>query len=260
MVSYRTNAELSVLASAFIEDNNESFFRVYVPSGRIYADEADKLLALFHDYLIKVKQQRFRQDSYSTSSGQVYEFFRDEEPGADLAFQNQFDDFSRFLHMCVSDAPEAVAVLEATGLSIQTAEELVRRYGRDAKRLNIDLRHARESKLLALRQQLETDLVEAAEMDLGLLRTPYSINPETRRLHKCAGSGRPRALPAASQTAAHITVNQTVNQQIVGKIEGTVIQGLQGTANLNPPATSSCRSYDGSGRRRGRARIGGTRA
>jgi hypothetical protein len=76
LVPYRTNAELSVLASAFVEENEKNLlFRIYVPAGRIYAAEAEKLLSLFRIWITEVKGQRVRQDDYRTPSGQVFEFF-----------------------------------------------------------------------------------------------------------------------------------------------------------------------------------------
>jgi hypothetical protein len=52
IVPYRTNAEMSVLALAFINENEKNLlFRVYIPSGRLWAAEADRLLSLFRDWL-----------------------------------------------------------------------------------------------------------------------------------------------------------------------------------------------------------------
>src|SRR5690606_23053951 len=49
MLAYTTNAELSVLASNFIEQNQRNLiFRVYVPSDGIFATEAKRVLELFH--------------------------------------------------------------------------------------------------------------------------------------------------------------------------------------------------------------------
>lgn len=49
-VPYETNAELSVLAAQFVEENERNLLlRVYVPAGRLFADEAGRLLDLFRD-------------------------------------------------------------------------------------------------------------------------------------------------------------------------------------------------------------------
>ncbi len=70
LVPYRTNAEFSVLSDSFVADNERDLlFRVYVPAGRLYAAEADKLLSLFRDWLGKVDSQGVRQGGYETPSG-----------------------------------------------------------------------------------------------------------------------------------------------------------------------------------------------
>src|SRR5262245_18692396 len=52
VVPYRRNAELSVMASSSIDHNEKNLnFRPYVPAGRMWALQAEKLLQLFRDYL-----------------------------------------------------------------------------------------------------------------------------------------------------------------------------------------------------------------
>jgi hypothetical protein len=165
VVPYKTNAELSVLAGSFIEDHERNLlFRIYVPAGRIYAAEADKLLALFRDWLTKIKKQRVRQDGYSTASGHVYELFGDDELNS-TELVAQFNDFSRFLDLCLDDPAEATRALGKMGVEPLVADDIVRRYGKETRRLTLDLRHAREARLLSIRQRLESELVDVMEDD-----------------------------------------------------------------------------------------------
>lgn len=139
----------------------------------------------------------------------------------------------------MTDAPKAVISLEQAGVAAAAAADLVRRYGRDAKRLNIDLKHTRQAKFLALRQQLELELMDVADSDIGQEVIDRSLEHLIPRSSDLTAALAPaaRALPVEGGSTVAINVNQTINQQIVSKIEGTVIQGLQGTANLNPNAT-----------------------
>lgn len=76
---YRKNAERSIIASQFLEDNERHLlFRLYVPVGRLYAEEADALLNLFREWLGQTGRGSFRQEGYRTDAGQVFEFFRAE--------------------------------------------------------------------------------------------------------------------------------------------------------------------------------------
>ena len=57
VLPYTKNAELTVMASSFITGAEEGLlFRIYIPSGRLWADETDRLIQLFRDYLTRVAQ------------------------------------------------------------------------------------------------------------------------------------------------------------------------------------------------------------
>ncbi|QRO87203.1 hypothetical protein [Kytococcus sedentarius] len=115
---YRTDAELSVLTSTFVEQSeNNLVFRLYVPSSRLWAQEADKLLGLFRDWLSRVKGERVRQDGYHTGHGQVFEFYVDSPPNGESGSYLGFEDFSQFLELCGDDPPAAALMLRDAGTS-----------------------------------------------------------------------------------------------------------------------------------------------
>jgi hypothetical protein len=145
VVPYRTNAERSILATAFLDDHERHLlFRIYVPSGRLYAKEADTLLGLFREWLSQTGRNAIRQDGYRTAAGQVYEFFASHaQEAGDLT--RQFQDFSNFLEACVDRPESAKAQLEAAGVENRAANQLVSRYGKATRRLYLDLRQTRGS-------------------------------------------------------------------------------------------------------------------
>src|SRR5207244_6782473 len=111
IMPYQTNVQLSVLAHAFVEDNERNLlFRVYIPSGRIWAREAQRLMELFRDWLTRVQGKRVRHDGYKTSQGEVYEFYGEESPVA-LNLAGEFEAFSQFLDACLEDPSAAYRLL-----------------------------------------------------------------------------------------------------------------------------------------------------
>lgn len=230
VVPYVTNAQLSVLAASFIDDNEKNLlFRIYVPRGRLYATEADKLLTLFREWLTQVKKQRVRQDGYTTGSGQVYELFGD-EPLTSAELADQFTDFSRFLELCVQDPDEARRWLAEAGVPPTLAHDLVTRYGKESQRLQLDLRHSRESKLLSIRQRLESELVDV----IGLGAPEWAeIDRIVERQLPDAPSFRMALNPGETLLGEGRPVSVTINQQIVQSVKGTVIQGVEGTVDLS---------------------------
>lgn len=70
LMPYRSNAELTTMALNFIDETEDQLlFRLYVPRGRIWSSETDKLLQLFRDYLAKVANITVRLDQYRTDRG-----------------------------------------------------------------------------------------------------------------------------------------------------------------------------------------------
>ncbi len=231
---YSSNAEMSTLAASFIDDYESNLlFRVYVPTGRLYATEADELLHLFHDWLTRVGRHSARQDGYSTAAGRVYEFFGD----ADLLPQEmsqRFSEFSNFLELCASKPDAAEDELSSKGLARASATDIVTRYGRSVRRINIDLRHERESRMLSIRHRFESELLDIAEggsitsAELDSFVNFLTPNPSTLNSIGVISPGSPPNVPMGA------TVN--INQQIFQNLQGTVIQSVQGTVHLGAEA------------------------
>ncbi|WP_143626314.1 hypothetical protein [Streptomyces viridosporus] len=234
LTPYKSNAEMSTLAASFIDDYESNLlFRVYVPAGRLYAAEADRLLALFHDWLTQVGRHSVRQDGYSTAAGRVYEFFGD----ANLLPQEmsqKFSEFSDFLDLCAVDPDSAEAELAVRGLGQASAADIVTRYGRSVRRINTDLRHEREARMLSIRHRLESELLdisEGGEVDSVVLDSFVSSLTPNPTASNSIGVISATSMP---HFPAGATIN--VNQQIFHSLQGTVVQSIQGSVNLGPEA------------------------
>ncbi|TYB98392.1 hypothetical protein FXF53_17985 [Micromonospora sp. WP24] len=230
VMPYKTNAEMSVIAAAFLDDNERNLlFRVYIPTGRLYAAEADKLLSLFREWLGQVGRHPVRQDGYTTPDGHVYEFFGDGSlPQQDIS--REFEDFSAFLTECL-DAPEAATDrLVGAGLDRLSGAQLVTRYGKEARRLQVDLRQAREMRLMSLRHALESELLDATDP------------PAQKQVQELLEDLIPKPGLVPQQVLTLGDNNRTppvsihINQQLIGRVEGTVLQNVHGTVHLNPQA------------------------
>jgi hypothetical protein len=234
VVPYKTNAEMSILASAFIDENEKNLlFRVYIPSGRLWATEADRLLSLFQDWLSQVKRQRVRQAGYRTNQGQVYEFFG-EDPLTPGELSQEFADFSRFLDLCLAAPEDATQMLASTGLNPVTAGSLVERYAKDVRRINVDVKHERERRMLSIRHRLESELLEVlgekssewTRMDELLEAFVPQVSRPSLVLTPDPGRRDPLSVP--------VTVN--IRPQFVETVHGAVMQDVHGTLTLGPQA------------------------
>lgn len=216
------------------DDRAGLLFRVYIPSERLYASEAQRLLSLFRDWLIAIRRQGVRQDGYRTASGEMFEFFADTAV-VQSDRRELFDSFSDFLTLCAENPPAAADLLAAAGLGRASSDELVARYGRDVRRLQVDLRHERERRMLTIRQGLEEQLLESG---VDLRTIPISqINEMVESL--VPGPSAPESLmllaaPWMARPMAPVTVN--ISPQIISAMESIIVQNVQGNVHLEPQA------------------------
>jgi DNA replication protein DnaC len=219
-------------ASSASDDITDSslLFRVYIPSERLYAAEAGRLLTLFRDWLVATRGHGVRQSGYRTASGEIYEFFADASVvGADL--QEHFDIFSTFLALCDDNQSAAVDLLTEMNLGRVQSSDLVSRFSREMLRLQVDLRHTRERRVLSLRQSLEQELLDN---HVDLSRVPSSqFTALLESLVPGPSAPESLALLAGPKAATHtesITVN--INPQIINAVKSTINQNVQGVSHL----------------------------
>ena len=152
---------------------------IYIPTERLYAAETRKLLELFHDWLTATGKHGIRQSRYRTASGEIFEFHADPAT-PQPSLREEFNIFSNFLELCANSPATAVDLLNATEIDKASGSELVARFGKEFRRLQVDLRHDRERRIMTLRHTLEGELLEK---DIDLRQVPAAqINVLLERL------------------------------------------------------------------------------
>jgi transcriptional regulator with XRE-family HTH domain len=225
---------VALVRASLEDDQSDLLFRVYIPSERLYAAEAQRLLSLFREWLMTTRGYSIRQDMRHTTSGEMYEFFTD----ATLVQADRrelFDSFSSFLTLCSADPSAAVGMLASLGLGRAISADFIARVGRDARRLQRDLTHERERRILDIQHSIEEELVESGVELREVPRT--QIHALIESLVPGPSATDSLALLAASQAArptGSVTVN--INPQIINAVESRIIQNVQGTVNFGPQA------------------------
>ncbi len=232
LMPYTRNAQVTVLAESFLQDTEKNLlFRLYVPSARMWSNETDKLLQLFREYLSNIGHSLVRLDQQRTDRGTIYEFHGD-KPKGEYGLNAEFSEFTQFLDYCISDQGAAKALLASKSVDTERVSEILSRYGKEAKRLHIDLKHDREQKVLGIRQRLESDLIEEIPGNIdwdSINRLVEATVPSVGG----TGSSLQISHPSHSlgtQNNANVTIN--VNPQIVGSVNGVIAQEINGNQNL----------------------------
>jgi len=209
-------------------------FRIYIPSGRLYAAEASRLLSLFHEWLTTTRGYAVRQSGYRTASGEMYEFLADASV-VQPDLREEFDSFSDFLTLCSEDASAAADVLTSAGADRTSSVNLVARLAREVQRLQSDLHYEREQRVSTIRLGLEKQLLEAG-MDLrDIPRSQIDVLVESL----VPGPTGPESLallaaPWSTHSAAPVTVID--NPQLINAMKSTIIHSVRGTVHLDPQA------------------------
>jgi hypothetical protein len=215
-------------------DEPNLLLRLYIPAERLYAAEASRLLSLFREWLSAARGLRIRQAGYRTTAGELIEFFAEDDESAQPNWQMDLTSFSSFLAQCITDSDGAIAALVGAGLGPAASATLVDRFAREARRLELDMRHERERRLLSLRQLIEAELLEAGA---SLDALPHA---EIAALVDSALPGSSAAVPLAllagrlPQPSGPVTV--LVNPQFIEATQSTVYASVTGNLHLAPEA------------------------
>ncbi|PBP60209.1 hypothetical protein PSYCIT7_010170 [Pseudomonas syringae Cit 7] len=233
VVPYVKNVELVVLASSFVEKNERNLiFRIYVPSERMWANEAEKLLQLFREYLQKVSGLDVRHEQYRTNQGVVYEIFGGDSVQAS-SLPQKFEEFSSFMEACVANPSQAQLMLGSKNLNSKEVINIVERYSKEARRLHVDIKQERERRLLSIRHTLESELAEFVrdEDDWNIIyKLADQSVPIARGVTTAVSFDRLSFVDAPEG----LTVN--INPQIIGTVNGVVARHIQGDQHIGADA------------------------
>ncbi|RDB58541.1 hypothetical protein C1879_04210 [Paraeggerthella hongkongensis] len=228
LTPYQKNAEMSVIAANFVENHkNNMVFRAYIPSSRMWSKEADKLLSLFRDYLHSIKGFGLRQEKQETGQGIVYEFFADKAINIE-ELSKEFEDFDDLLQYSVSKPEQAMQILQDHSISSEKASEIITRYAKEVRRLDIDLKHERETRILTVRHRLESELIDTLPHDIDWQSINRLIDcqiPKVKGLTNAIG-----LMSSYSESKTNMTVN--LNPQIIEQVNGVVAQQIIGDQNF----------------------------
>jgi len=237
VLPYKRNSEVTVMAETFLTETEQNLiFRLYVPTGRLWSNESDKLIQLFRDYLAKVASIKVRLDQYRTDKGVIYEI-HSEEVESSAGIDAEFSEFTQFMDLCVTDPSAAENMLKEKSVKPKDLMGLLSRYSKEAKRLNVDLKHEREQKILSIKHRLESELVDTIPGATDWSSIDAMVNMAVPALSgskvAIAVDQEPTML-SGSSSHGNITVN--VNSQIIDTVNGVIAQEIRGDQTIGVEA------------------------
>lgn len=229
MVPYRTKAEVTVLAESFLDELDRNLiFRLYVPSGRLWSAEADKFLQLFQDYIAKVDRLAVRLDQKRTDYGVIYEFHGEPPPG-EANLSAEFQDFSKLMDLCATDTEAAAGLLKSKNLDTREVTKILEKYSKEVRRLQLDIKHDAENKIVSIRHRLESELIEFSPTEEDWNSIASIVNAVIPAFS--AGLPAP-SLSFSTLSAANITYN--FRPQYVNTMNGVIAEEIHGNQHFSP--------------------------
>ena len=237
VLPYKRNSEVTVMAETFLTETEQNLiFRLYVPTGRLWSNESDKLIQLFRDYLAKVASIKVRLDQYRTDKGVIYEI-HSEEVELSAGIDAEFSEFTQFMDLCVADPSAAENMLKEKSVKQKDLMGILSRYSKEAKRLNVDLKHEREQKILSIKHRLESELVDTIPGATDWSSIDAMVNMAVPALSgskvAIAVDQEPTML-VGNSSHSNITVN--VNPQIINTVNGVIAQEIRGDQTIGVEA------------------------
>jgi len=159
VLEYQKNSEVTLLAVDAIQKAETGLLlRLYVPNKQLWSVETDKFLQLFRDYLTRVAGLNVKLEEVRTSSGVILELRGD--PSKDIDLSTSYENFANLAAMCVSDPRSAETLLKSQNVPPSEIAGVVTRYGKEFRRLQLDMQQEMELKSLGIRHRLESELQE----------------------------------------------------------------------------------------------------
>lgn len=231
ILPYTTRAEVTVLAEAFLDDVDKNLiFRMYVPKGRLWAAEADRFLQLFQDYVTGIERLEVRLDQKRTEHGVIYEF-HGHPPVGQNNLEADFQEFSRIMALFEVDSDAAAKLLAEKGPNARDIARLIAKYSKEAKRLQLDIRHEAEAKSLSIRHRLESELVELDPTNQEWQQIQTLINAAVPRSSSLSGDVLALGRAAVPLTAKSVQITN-FRPLFVGAVNGVIAQEINGNQHF----------------------------
>lgn len=240
LIKHFNNIELNILpyeklidvenaGQTFVNNLTEGLlFRIYVPNKKLWSNEFDKFITLFREYASVISGKELIIKQQRTDIGVVCSLYSQNKDIDEQEINILYSEFSNFMDICAINPSEASKIINKSKLPQEQRDTIFQKYIKEAQRLQLDIKHERELKLLQIKQCLELELQEV------------SINDE---LTNYINQKVPIALSDSSFSRHKSTHTQiiNINPQIIGKVEGVVSRVVNGGIELSNEEREICK-------------------
>ena len=163
----------------------------------------------------------------------MYEF-NGQPPAGEHTLATEFQEFSKLMALFQADTEAAAALIASKGGNPQEVLKVVSRYAKEARRLQLDIKHEAEAKAIAIRHRLESELIESDLSPEEWAQLPVLVSEAVPQITgpvigESLYLGRPRSV---SGGPAHITYN--FRPQFINTVNGVIAEEINGNQHFQP--------------------------
>lgn len=183
IATYKMSTDLIYTLKDFLKSADDNIiFQRYFLRTQIYADEMEKFLCLFEDYILHVKEIQIKIEHFRTAEGIIFTIRSGDEKIGKDNFNNSVQSFAQFLNICEYDINMAKNLLQRENNKIDDNElnDIVSKYSKEARRLKLDIKHEYEKRMLNVKQRFENDILlqrENSQIDEMINGETVSVLP-----------------------------------------------------------------------------------
>jgi hypothetical protein len=217
LVVYEKIIDLEISSQNFIEEISQGLLlKFYIPNEKYGSSELDKFIVLFKEFISTVTNKSINISQNRTKYGITCTLYSESNEIKQDDLYGMFDDFTKFMELCVNDPKSAAEILSKNNIPADRAAFLITKHTKEAKRIILDLKQDKERRLLSTRQSLETELLEE-ELGSDLFKKIELMIPNINGIKDLI----------EEKNITNLNIN--INPQIIQKVEGIVAREFNGT-------------------------------
>jgi len=220
---YEKLIDVEISGQNFIENIAEGLlFRIYVPKDRIWSNEFDKFITLFRDYASNIANEELKITQNRTDLGIICSLYSINKDITETEINVLYKEFTAFMDLCSSNPKEAQKLINELDISEPKKQGILKKYVKESQRLLLDIKQEREVKVISIKHRLQNELQEY-ELSKDVLEYVENAVPSSEST---------KYLTFGNQTVQNQTI--LINPQIIGKVDGIVVNELNGHINFSP--------------------------
>ena len=179
VIPYKRLLDIEQFTTSFVESTVQGLLlRLYVPGSRLYSREIGRLLELFREYTSISMNEDINLSQKTSQNGITYTLSCKCNSLNKDSLPDIYRDFHSFVGLCNNDPESALEFLKSQNIPSEKASEIFARYAKETRRLLLDIKHQRETRLLTLQHRFEAECSDlSCESELKQLLPSLVLEP-----------------------------------------------------------------------------------